>query len=55
MEFVLAISISQRKKIEDESIGFITWKDDQTNHVVRPLSDEKFTFSPRDKYVGNYE
>lgn len=40
---------------EDERIGFIAWKDDQTNYVVSPLSDEELTFSPNGTYVDDYE
>ena len=40
---------------EDERIGFIAWKDDETNHVVKPLSDEELTFSPNGTYVDDYE
>lgn len=40
---------------EDERIGFIAWKDEQTNYVVSPLSDEAFTFSPKGMYVDDYE
>ena len=40
---------------EDERIGFIAWKDEQTNYVVSPLSDEELTFSPKGTYVDDYE
>jgi len=40
---------------EDERIGFITWKDDETNYVVNSLSDGEFTFSPMGTYVDDYE
>ncbi len=40
---------------EDERIGFIAWKDEQTNYVVKPLSDEELTFSPNGTYVDDYE
>ena len=39
----------------DERIGFIAWKDDQTNYVASPHSDGEFTFSPNGSYVDNYE
>ena len=40
---------------EDERIGFISWKDDATNYVVRPLSNDELTFSPNGTYVDDYE
>ncbi|SDN12963.1 Type I phosphodiesterase / nucleotide pyrophosphatase [Psychrobacillus sp. OK028] len=40
---------------KDKRIGIIAWKDEQTNYVVSPLSDEEFTFSPKGKYVDEYE
>lgn len=40
---------------EDERIGLIAWKDDQTNYVVKPLSDKGLTFSPNGTYVDDYE
>lgn len=40
---------------EDERIGFIAWKEEQTNFVVAPLNDEVFTFSPKGTYVDDYE
>ncbi|MGE7021604.1 alkaline phosphatase family protein [Solibacillus cecembensis] len=40
---------------EDERIGFIAWKDEHTNYVVSPLSDEGLTFSPYGTYVDDYE
>ncbi|MBD8037853.1 alkaline phosphatase family protein [Solibacillus sp. A46] len=39
----------------EERIGFIAWKDDQTNYVVNSVSDEELTFSPNGKYVDDYE
>ncbi|MEK4230565.1 alkaline phosphatase family protein [Solibacillus sp. FSL H8-0538] len=39
---------------EDERIGFIAWKDEQTNHVVSTQSDEELTFSPNGSYVDIY-
>jgi hypothetical protein len=40
---------------EDERIGFIAWKDGETNNVVKPQSDGKFTFTPKGPYVDNYD
>lgn len=40
---------------EDERIGFIAWKEGQTNYVVNPQSDEELTFSPKGTYVDDYE
>lgn len=40
---------------QDERIGFIAWKDDQTNHVVSPLSDDELTFSPKGLYIDDYK
>ncbi len=40
---------------EDERIGFIAWKDGQTNYVVSPESDELFLFSPTGPYVDDYK
>ncbi|MBD8034453.1 MULTISPECIES: alkaline phosphatase family protein [Solibacillus] len=38
----------------EERIGFIAWKDDQTNYVLNALSNEELTFSPNGKYVDDY-
>ena len=38
----------------EERMGFIAWKDDQTNYVVNALSNEKLTFSTNGKYVDDY-
>ena len=40
---------------EDERIGFIAWKDAETNYVVTPQSDDEFTFSPKGPYVDDYD
>lgn len=40
---------------EDERIGFIAWKDEQTNYVVSPQHGEELTFSPHGSYVDEYE
>ena len=40
---------------EDERIGFISWKDDETNYVVKPLSEDVLTFSPNGTNVDDYE
>lgn len=39
---------------KDERIGFIAWKDDSTNYVVAPKSNEPFTFSPNGSYKDQY-
>ena len=39
---------------EDERIGFIAWKNGQTNYVVSPHSEGKLEFSPKGKYVDDY-
>lgn len=51
------VEISQIVNIlkEDKRIGFIAWKDEQTNYVVSPLSDEELTFSPNGTYIDDYE
>ena len=41
--------------IEDERIGFIAWKDEETNYVISPQSDEEFTFSPKGPYIDDYK
>ena len=40
---------------EDERIGFIAWKDEQTNYVVSSSSDGELTFSPKGPYVDEFE
>lgn len=43
---------------EDKRIGFIAWKDEQDevmNHVVTPLNEGELIFSPKGKYVDDYE
>lgn len=39
---------------QDERIGFIAWKDEQTNHVVGTQSDAELTFSRNGSYVDIY-
>lgn len=39
---------------EDDRIGFIAWKDDQTNHLVSPKIDAELTFSPNGAHVDQY-
>ena len=39
---------------KDERIGFIAWRDQQTNHVVGVKEDEEMTFSPQGPHVDEY-
>lgn len=39
----------------DERIGFIAWKDGETNHVVSPQSSEELIFSKNGSYIDEYE
>ena len=39
---------------QDKRIHFIAWKDDETNYVVSPDSDQTFTFSPNGPYLDDY-
>lgn len=39
---------------EDERIGFIAWKEGETNYVISTESDEEFTFSPKGTTIDEY-
>lgn len=39
---------------EDDRIGFIAWKEGQTNYVVSSQSDGELVFTPKGKYVDDY-
>ena len=40
---------------EDERIGFISWKDEETNYVKRSNGEDVFTFSPEGPYKDQYK
>src|SRR5690606_36544935 len=39
---------------EDERIGFIAWKEGETNYVISPESHEEITFSPKGTTVDEF-
>ena len=39
---------------QDERIHFIAWKDNETNYVVSPKSNQSLTFSPNGPHVDEY-